>query len=1327
VPDSMPRRFRSERRFAVALQTAILLASLMIPFAGVVHAAPPPSLDHYDVTTTTATPTAGTPFSMTVTARDSSNNVFTTFTGTAAFTSSDPAAVLPANYTFTLVDAGVHTFTNAVTLKTAGSRTITATTTTKTGVATVAVSAAAASKLSFGAQPTTSGAGASISPAPTVLIQDAFSNTVTTDGSTSVTLAIGTNPASGTLSGTAVRTAASGVATFSGLSIDKTGTGYTLAATSSPSLTGATSTAFNITAGAIDHFVVSAPSTGTAGVAISVSVTAKDSSGNTITGYTGTAHFTSTDGAAVLPANYGFVGGDSGAHIFSVTLKTVGSRTVSVNDTVSTAATGTSGAIAVSPAAASKLVFGTQPTTTVAGTSISPAVTVVVTDAFGNTITTNNTTVVTLAIGTNPGGGTLSGTASATVSAGIATFAGLSINKAGVGYTLGATSSPVLTAATSSAFTISPAAAAKLAFASQPTTAVAGVALSPAVTVLVQDAFGNTVTTDSSTTITIAIGTNPGGGTLAGTASATAASGIATFSSLSINKVGTGYTLAASSSPVLTGATSTTFNITPAAPAKFAITSVNAGTSPSAGIGFSVVVQSQDAFGNASPISPADTVTLSRLTGTGTLGGTLSGAIGIGQSQVTINGVTYTKAESGVVLRATKTFGAGPNLTAGDSAPFTVIAGPPDHLSFGTQPSTTVAAQTISPAVTVQVEDAFNNLVVWDSVSQVSLAIGTNPGSGTLSGNAATTASGGIATFSALSIDTAGIGYTLNASSPATATGATSSAFTITLRTTSISLSCGTPVAAGAATTCTATVSDTNGAGSSTPAGTVTFTTDGTGSFTSPGACVLVAGSCSVDYTPLASAAAGTDTIGASYGGSGVHAGSIAGAAAVVITTQADLSISLADSPDPVIAGQTLTYTLTIANSGPSDAQAVSVADVLPAGLSGATFAVDGGSSAAWSGSTSLGSLAAGASSVVVISATVAPATPAATVLTDGATVSSTTTDPNAANDIATTDTTVTTQADLSISLAGPANADAGKSFDYTITVHNAGPSIANGFTVADALPSGVTFQAVGSDAACSAVGQAVTCISSSGLAVGADSAFVVNVTLEQTLEAGTIVTNTASISSSDPVDPVASNDVSESVSTTTAEDVALVVTITFADTSVEPGTSGHTFEIDVTNTGSSEADNIVVVDAVPAALIVTGVDDGSAVASAGLLFTVDVLALSGFDCSASVGQTIACHADHLGSGATDSIVVTYRVAASTAPVHGVTNTVFAAADDAGFTVAIGSDHVDIVASAADGELPDTATSQPRDLLLPLGLLTVAVLALLLAALAPRRRRQRRS
>src|SRR5207245_2720140 len=104
-----------------------------------------------------------------------------------------------------------------------------------------------------------------------------------------------------------------------------------------------------------------------------------------------------------------------------------------------------------------------------------------------------------------------------------------------------------------------PPAAAKLAFSGQPSNAVAGAANTPAVQVAVQDALGNTVTTATSS-ITMAIGTNPASGTLSGTMTVAAISGVATFSTLILNRAGTGYTLTASATG-LTGATSSAFSI----------------------------------------------------------------------------------------------------------------------------------------------------------------------------------------------------------------------------------------------------------------------------------------------------------------------------------------------------------------------------------------------------------------------------------------------------------------------------------------------------------------------------------------------------------------------------------------------------------------------------------------------------------------------------------------------------------------------------------------------------------------------------------------------
>ena len=126
----------------------------------------------------------------------------------------------------------------------------------------------------------------------------------------------------------------------------------------------------------------------------------------------------------------------------------------------------TSGDFNITPGAATQLVFGTQPSTTVADHQISPAVKVRALDALGNLVP-SFTGSVTVALGTNPGGSTLSGTTPVAAVGGVAAFSDLNLNKTGTDYTLTASASgfaPV----TSTAFDITPGTATQLAFTVQP-------------------------------------------------------------------------------------------------------------------------------------------------------------------------------------------------------------------------------------------------------------------------------------------------------------------------------------------------------------------------------------------------------------------------------------------------------------------------------------------------------------------------------------------------------------------------------------------------------------------------------------------------------------------------------------------------------------------------------------------------------------------------------------------------------------------------------------------------------------------------------------------
>ncbi len=106
----------------------------------------------------------------------------------------------------------------------------------------------------------------------------------------------------------------------------------------------------------------------------------------------------------------------------------------------------------VIPPPAASLAFSQQPTNTMSGVTINPAVTVRVLNGCGQLLTSSNASV-TLALGRNPGGATLGGTLTVNAVNGLATFSNLTLNRASTGYTLVASSNG-LTSATSSAFNI---------------------------------------------------------------------------------------------------------------------------------------------------------------------------------------------------------------------------------------------------------------------------------------------------------------------------------------------------------------------------------------------------------------------------------------------------------------------------------------------------------------------------------------------------------------------------------------------------------------------------------------------------------------------------------------------------------------------------------------------------------------------------------------------------------------------------------------------------------------------------------------------------------
>jgi hypothetical protein len=222
----------------------------------------------------------------------------------------------------------------------------------------------------------------------------------------------------------------------------------------------------------------------------------------------------------------------------------------------------------ITPIGGAKLIFNNQIVGASAGSPLAAQPVLTVVDMYGNKSTSSPAQVSLSLVPITPESydAALSGTTSANAIDGVVEFKGLSVDITG-SYVIIASSGGLI-AAQSNVFDITPSAAVKLFFNTQPVTTTPGSPLTvqpPAIAVLVQDIYGNTVT-DSSAEITVTITPNTGtsGAMLSGVTKLKASSGVGAFEGLSIDMVGKGYTLTASSSG-LTSAVSDTFDITPAA------------------------------------------------------------------------------------------------------------------------------------------------------------------------------------------------------------------------------------------------------------------------------------------------------------------------------------------------------------------------------------------------------------------------------------------------------------------------------------------------------------------------------------------------------------------------------------------------------------------------------------------------------------------------------------------------------------------------------------------------------------------------------------------
>ena len=231
-----------------------------------------------------------------------------------------------------------------------------------------------------------------------------------------------------------------------------------------------------------------------------------------------------------------------------------------------------------------------------------------------------------------------------------------------------------------------------------------------------------------------------------------------------------------------------------------------------------------------------------------------------------------------------------------------------------------------------------------------------------------------------------------------------------------------------------------------------------------------------------------------------------------------DLSVKVTATPNPVVAGSNLTYTVTVTNHGPWAATGIVLSNVIP---SGATFvSATSGSYSTNSGAVvwNIGSLAKDASAVATI--VVAPGIAGSAVLTS--TVTGVESDPNLLNNVVTNTTTVQTPfADISVSvvdLPDPVLVAANSTLTYAITITNSGPATATAVSLTNTLPSEVAFVSA-TPAGYTISGSVVTFANLGNLGSGAS----INATIIVSPLVGGQLTNTTVVASA-VADPLKGN-----------------------------------------------------------------------------------------------------------------------------------------------------------------------------------------------------------
>jgi uncharacterized repeat protein (TIGR01451 family) len=321
------------------------------------------------------------------------------------------------------------------------------------------------------------------------------------------------------------------------------------------------------------------------------------------------------------------------------------------------------------------------------------------------------------------------------------------------------------------------------------------------------------------------------------------------------------------------------------------------------------------------------------------------------------------------------------------------------------------------------------------------------------------------------------------------------------------------------------------------------------------------------------------------------------------------LGISITDSPDPVMPASNLTYVLKISSGGPSDTQNVRLSDEIPASTTFVSFRQDSGptfvlttpvgdpGAATASVTATIGTLAAGVSATFTLVVNVDPSTGDGAQISNTAKATSTThlaVYPPGPNPATVTTRVSTFAADLSVDVSdAPDPVEAGGHLSYTITVANSGPGRATGVSLADYFSYQTTklvswSQDSGPDFALSGCCE-YTPRAEGTLAAGESATFTLVVRVKGDITAGTLIENTATVSS-DASEPAPGNNSASATTTVVAASSNADLFVAVADDrGGEPVTAGGqsaerplTYLITLRNDGPSDSLSVTLTDEMP-------------------------------------------------------------------------------------------------------------------------------------------------